>query len=180
MDTAQLMPTALAELSLQFLALSLMSFGGANATLPDIQRRVVDVHHWLTNAEFTQMFALSQAAPGPNVLVVSLIGWKVAGVVGGIVAMASMCAPSSMLTYWVAHASDRFRASPLRIAIQRGLVPVTVGLIVASGYVLMRTTDHSVAAYGLTLVTAMVVTLTPLHPLWLLAAGALLGVAGWL
>ena len=163
-----------------FAPLSIATIGGGQAIVADIQRQVVDVHHWLSNVEFTQMFALSQAAPGPNVLVVSLIGWKVAGVLGGIVAMASMCAPSSILTFWVAHASDRFRASPLRIAIQRGLVPVTVGLIVASGYVLMRTTDHSLAAYALTLATALVVTLTPVHPLWLLAAGALLGIAGWL
>lgn len=169
----------LVELALQFLLLSLLSFGGANATLPDIHRRVVDVHHWLTNTEFTQMFALSQAAPGPNVLVVSLIGWKVAGIVGGVVAMASMCAPSSVLTYWVAHVSDRFRDAPLRIAIQRGLMPVTVGMIVASGYVLMQTTDHSLVAYALTVATALVVTTTRVHPLWLLAVGGVIGAAGW-
>lgn len=167
------------ELALQFLLLSLLSFGGANATLPDIHRRVVEVHHWLTNTEFTQMFALSQAAPGPNVLVVSLIGWKVAGIAGGIIAMASMCAPSSVLTYWVAHVSDRYRDAPLRIAIQRGLVPVTVGMIVASGYVLMRTTDHNLVAYALTLVTAVVVATTRIHPLWMLAAGAIVGAMGW-
>jgi chromate transporter len=176
---AQALMPVLVELALQFLLLSLLSFGGANATLPDIHRRVVDVHHWLTNTEFTQMFALSQAAPGPNVLVVSLIGWKVAGVVGGVIAMASMCAPSSLLTYWVAHASDRFRDAPLRIAIQRGLVPVTVGMIVASGYVLMQTTDHSLVAYALTMITALVVTTTRVHPLWLLAVGGTIGAAGW-
>jgi chromate transporter len=174
-----MIPPVLLELASQFLVLSLLSFGGANATLPDIHRRVVDVHHWLTNSEFTQMFALSQAAPGPNVLIVSLIGWKVAGVLGGIVAMLSMCAPSSLLAYWVAHASDRFREAPLRIAIQRGLLPVTVGLIVASGYVLMRTTDSGTVAYLLTLVTLVVVTVTRVHPLWLLAAGGAVGALGF-
>jgi chromate transporter len=175
-----MIPPALLELAAQFLVLSLLSFGGANATLPDIHRRVVDVHHWMTNSEFTQMFALSQAAPGPNVLVVALIGWKVAGVLGGIVAMLSMCAPSSVLTYWVAHASDHFREAPLRIAIQRGLVPVTVGLIVASGYVLMRTTDHGSVAYIVTLATLVLVTLTRIHPLLLLAAGGSVGALGLL
>ncbi len=173
-----MMPPVLLELAAQFLVLSLMSFGGANATLPDIHRRVVDVHQWLTNAEFTQMFALSQAAPGPNVLVVSLIGWKVAGVAGGVIAMLSMCGPSSVLTYWVAHASDRFREAPLKVAIQRGLVPVTVGMIVASGYVLMRTTDHVATAYVLTIGTVLAITLTRIHPLWLLGVGALAGVCG--
>ncbi|HEY5366579.1 MAG TPA: chromate transporter [Casimicrobiaceae bacterium] len=180
MQAYAMIPPILLELASQFLVLSLLSFGGGAATLPDIQRRVVDVHHWLTNVEFTQMFALSQAAPGPNVLVVSLIGWKVAGVAGGIIAMLSMCAPSSVLTYWVAYASERFREAPLRVAIQRGLLPVTVGMMVASGYVLMRTTDHSIAAYVWTIVTAATITLTRIHPLWLLGIGAALGVFGWM
>lgn len=175
-----MIPPVLIELALQFLVLSLLSFGGANATLPDIHRRVVDVHHWLTDTEFTQMFAVSQAAPGPNVLVVMLIGWKVAGIIGGVVAMTAMCLPSSVLAYWVADVADRFRAAPLRIAIQRGLVPVTVGLIVASGFVLMRTTDHGPVAYALTLATVAVVTLTRMHPLLPLAAGAAVGMLGLL
>ncbi|MEO8849665.1 MAG: chromate transporter [Casimicrobiaceae bacterium] len=172
-------PSVLLELASQFLVLSLLSFGGANATLPDIHRRVVDVHHWLTSTEFTQMFALSQAAPGPNVLVVSLIGWKVAGIAGGVIAMLSMCAPSSVLAYCVAHVSDRYRDAPLKLAIQRGLVPVTVGLIVASGFVLMRTTDHTSVAYALTLVTAAAVTFTRVHPLLLLGVGAAIGACGY-
>ncbi|MBS0321626.1 MAG: chromate transporter [Proteobacteria bacterium] len=174
------MPTALFELTLQFLTLSLLSFGGAAAALPDIHRRVVDVHGWMTNSEFTQMFALSQAAPGPNVLVVCLIGWKVAGVLGGIVAMTAMCAPSSVLTYVVAHASDRFREAPLRVAIQNGLVPVTVGLIVASGYVLTVNTDHGVPAYVVTLLSLAVLVFTRVHPLWVLGAGGIVGMLGLL
>ncbi len=167
---------ALAELTLQFLVLSLMSVGGANATLPEIQRRVVEVEHWMTSAEFTQLFALSQAAPGPNVLVVSLVGWKVAGVVGGFVAMIAMCAPSSVLAYAIAHASDRFRHSPWRIAIQRAIVPVTVGLIAASGFVIASTTDHDAAAFVLTIATLVVTVTTRIHPLWMLAVGAVVGV----
>ena len=133
----------LVDLALQFLLLSLLSIGGANAIIPEMHLRAVDIEHWMTDADFSQMFALSQAAPGPNVLIVSLIGWKVAGVAGAIVSMLAMCGPSFVLTYQVARAWDRFRAAPLRIAIERGLAPVTVGLILSSGYVLTRTTDHS-------------------------------------
>jgi chromate transporter len=124
------------------------------------------------------MFALSQAAPGPNVLIVSLIGWKVAGVAGGIVSMLAMCGPSFVLTYQIARAWDRFRDAPLRVAIERGLAPVTVGLILASGYVLTRTTDHSWLAYALTAATLVVALATRVHPLWALAVGAALGAAG--
>ena len=168
----------LVELALQFLVLSLLSIGGANSIIPEMHLRAVDIEHWMTDAEFSQLFALSQAAPGPNVLIVSLIGWKVAGVAGAVVSMLAMCAPSAVLTYQVARAWDRFRHAPLRIAIERGLAPATVGLILSSGYVLTRTTDHSVAAYAVTGTTLLLALTTRLHPLWVLAAAASLGAFG--
>jgi chromate transporter len=168
----------LLELALQFLVLSLLSIGGANAVIPEMQLRAVEIEHWMTDADFSQLFALSQAAPGPNVLIVSLIGWKVAGVAGGIVSMAAMCAPSSLLTYYVAHVWERFRDAPLRIAIQRALAPVTVGLVLASGYVLTRATDHDWRMFAVTAATALTTLATRVHPLWLLAAAAALGALG--
>ncbi|HTS21850.1 MAG TPA: chromate transporter [Casimicrobiaceae bacterium] len=166
------------EVAAQFFVLSLLSIGGANAILPEIHLRVVETRQWMTDADFTQLFALSQAAPGPNVLIVSLVGWKVAGVLGGIVAMLAMSGPSSLLTYGVAHVWDRFRDAPWRAAIQRAVAPVTVGLILASGYVLARTTDHSWSAYAITGVTLLLVLRTTLHPLWMLGAAAILGALG--
>jgi len=168
----------LVDLVLQFLVLSLLSIGGANAIIPEMHRLAVDTKHWMTDADFSQMFALSQAAPGPNVLIVSLIGWKVAGVVGAIVAMLAMCVPSFVLTYQIARAWDRFREAPLRIAIERGLAPVTVGLILSSGYVLTRTTDHTWPAYALTGVTLILAMTTRLHPLWILVVAAAAGATG--
>jgi chromate transporter len=170
----------LLEICLQFLLLSLLSIGGANSIIPEIQRRTVEVEHWMTNADFAQMFALSQAAPGPNVLIVSLVGWKTAGVLGAIVAMASMCAPSSLLAYQVAKIWERFRHAPLRIAIQHALAPITIGLVLSSGAVLTRTIDQDWRACALTAATAGVVLSTRLHPLWMLAAAALLGAVGLL
>jgi chromate transporter len=174
------MPQVLLELIAQFLLLSMLSIGGANAIIPEMHRRAVDVHHWMTDTDFAQLFALSQAAPGPNVLIVSLIGWKVAGVAGGVVAMLAMSGPSSLLTYAVAHAWERFRDAPWRIAVQRGLAPVTVGLILASGYVLSRTADQSWAAYAITSITVVLALVTPLHPLWFLGVAAVLGALGWI
>jgi len=169
----------LVELAAQFLLLSMLSIGGANAIIPEIHRRAVEVEHWMTDADFAQLFALSQAAPGPNVLIVSLIGWKVAGIAGGVVAMLAMSGPSSILTYAVAHAWERFRDAPWRIATQRGLAPVTVGLILASGYVLTRAADQSWIAYAITGATLVLGLATSLHPLWFLGAAAILGAAGF-
>lgn len=168
----------LIEIASQFMVLSLLSIGGAQAIIPEIQRRAVDLEHWMTDADFAQMFAVSQAAPGPNVLIVSLVGWKAAGIAGAIVAMLAMCAPTSVLTYHIAHAWDRFRDAPLRIAIQRAIAPVTVGLVLSSGYVLTRVADHTVVAYVVTAVTVLFAMTTRLHPLWMLGAGAALGALG--
>ena len=173
-----MIPPALLELTAQFLLLSMLSIGGANAIIPEIHRRVVDLEHWMTDADFAQIFALSQAAPGPNVLIVSLVGWKVAGVLGGVVALLAMCGPSSLLTYGVAHAWERWRDAPWRIAVQRGLAPVTVGLILASGYILTRAADHSWSAYAITGATLLASLTTRLHPLWMLGAAAVLGALG--
>ena len=168
----------LVELALQFLTLSLLSIGGANAIIPEMHLRAVDIEHWMTDADFSQMFALSQAAPGPNVLVVALIGWKAAGVTGALVSMLSMCGPSSIMTYQVARVWDRFRHAPLRIAIERGLAPITVGLILSSGYVLTRATDHDWPAYAVTGATLLFAMSRRAHPLWMLAAAAVLGAFG--
>jgi chromate transporter len=173
-----MIPPVLWELAAQFFVLSLLSIGGANAVIPEIHLRAVETKHWMTDSDFAQLFALSQAAPGPNVLIVSLVGWKAAGIVGGIVAMLAMCGPSSFLTYGVAHAWERFRDAPWRIAIQRALAPVTVGLILASGYVLTRTADHSWSAYAVTGATLLLVLRTTLHPLWMLGVAAALGAFG--
>ena len=167
--------SVLGEVARQFLVLSLLSIGGANAIIPEIHLRAVEIQGWMTDEDFTQMFALSQAAPGPNVLIVSLIGWKAAGVAGAIVAMVAMCAPSSLMTYQIANAWERFRDAPWRIATQSALAPITVGLILASGYVLTRTIDHEWPAYAATAVTAVVALVSRVHPLWLLGIAAVLG-----
>ena len=178
MADSPVIPQVLIELAEQFGALSFLAIGGVNALIPEIHRRVVDVYQWMSNAEFAQAFAISQASPGPNMLIVSVIGWKVYGFLGALVATLAICAPSSVLTFAVAHVWDRFRDAPLRAAIQRGLAPVTVGLVLASGYVLARAADETLAAYSVTFATALLALITRVHPLWFLGVAAALGAVG--
>ena len=174
------MSEALAQLAIDFSLLSLFAFGGVITVLPEMHRNVVEVHGWMSGAEFAQLFALAQASPGPNILVVSLIGWKVAGLAGAVVATAAVCAPSSVLTYAVSRVWQRFRGAYWRKVVEDGLVPVTVGLMLAGGYLITLAADRSVLAFVITGATAgTVLTTTRIHPLWLLAAGGLLGLAGW-
>jgi chromate transporter len=170
---------ALAQLAIDFSLLSLITVGGVITVLPEMHRNAVEVHGWMTGAEFAQLFALAQASPGPNILVVSLIGWKVAGLAGAVVATGAVCAPSSLLTYAVSRVWQRFRGARWRTIVEDGLVPVTVGLMLAGGYLITLAADRSVVAFGITAATAGIVLTTRIHPLWLLGAGGLLGVAGW-
>lgn len=173
------MSEVLAQLAIDFSLLSLITFGGVITVLPEMHRSVVEVHGWMSGAEFAQLFALAQAAPGPNILIVSLIGWKVAGLAGAVVATVAVCTPSSLLTYAVSRIWHRFRGARWREVVEDGLVPVTVGLMLAGGYLITRAADHSILAFVVTAATAAIVLTTRIHPLWLLGAGGLLGLAGW-
>jgi chromate transporter len=161
-----------------FALLSFFAIGGANAVIPEMHRQAVDIQGWMTSQRFTDLFAIAQAAPGPNIIIVTLIGLEVAGGIGALVATLAMLVPTSVLAYLVARIWDRFRHARWRIAIQAGMTPITIGLVAASAYVLTRAADTSLVAFGLTLAAAVTLTLTRLHPLLFLTAGAALGAAG--
>jgi chromate transporter len=170
----------LAALAMVFAQLSLLAFGGANSILPEMQRQVVQVHPWMTATEFASLFALAQAAPGPNLLVTTLIGWRVAGLGGALVATLSLCAPSCLLTFVTARLWYRFRDAPWRALVQRGLMPVTAGLIIASAVLLTESTTTGWRTAALTCVATVVFLLTRLNPLVVLAVGAAVGALGLL
>ncbi|MBY0338552.1 MAG: chromate transporter [Acetobacteraceae bacterium] len=165
-----------------FAAISLLSVGGGIAVLPEMHRLVVEQQGWMDSLGFAKRFALAQAAPGPNIMVVGLIGWEVAGLIGMFAAMLAMCGPTTLLAYGF----FRLRASLgtalwLRV-IERGMVPIAIGLIAASGVLLATgaaagagSTVATVLAAAITLGSTVFVWRTRRSPLWVLAAGAVLG-----
>ena len=163
------------QLALYFALLSLVSVGGIPSVMPEMQRLVVDVQGWMSAAEYTQLFAIAQAAPGPNVLVTALIGWKVAGLAGGMVALGAFCGPAAVLAYSIGGYWDRMRDAPWRKVLQHVLVPISVGFIVSGGYVLA--TPQGLAWQNALIAGAGAATLffTRFNPLWILAAGGVLG-----
>ncbi len=165
-------------LATTFASLSLLAVGGVNALVPEIHRLSVDVYGWMSSARFTDLFAIAQAAPGPNMMLVTLIGWHVAGLPGALLATACMTMPTSIATFFVAKTWERFRQARWRIAAQAGLVPVAIGLFSASSYVLARHADDSLMAAVLTLGTAGFVYFTKVHPLLLLGVAGLAGYLG--
>jgi chromate transporter len=165
----------LAALAAIFGQLSLLAFGGGNSILPEMQRQVVEVHPWMSAVQFAALYALAQAAPGPNMLVVTLIGWRVAGLPGALVATLALCVPSSALTYGVAGLWYRFRHAPWRALVQRALLPVTAGLVLAGAALLTESTTTGWKTGLLTLGATGLFLGTRLNPLWVLGAGALIG-----
>lgn len=166
----------LVELALYFSLLSLISIGGMLPVIPEMHRYVIEVKHWITPEDFVQAFAVGQAAPGPNVLVAGLVGWKVAGVAGAFVALGAICGPSAILAFSVADLWERLRDSPWRVLTQRAMAPIVVGLVLSGGFVLA--TPGNVPDWRLWLIATASATglvTSKINPVWLLAAGGILG-----
>lgn len=168
----------LAAIAVHFALLSLVAIGGVSVVLPEMHRLAVDVHGWMTAEQFTDLFVIARAAPGPNVMLVTLVGWQAAGLPGALVATAAMIGPPCVLTYWIARTWQRFHGARWRRAIEAGLAPITVGLVLATGYLLTQVPGAGWVAHGITAATVACVLWTRLNPLWLFAAGGLLGVLG--
>jgi chromate transporter len=158
--------------------MSLFAVGGANAAIPEMHRVAVEVQHWMSDKQFTDVFAISQLSPGPNVLIVTLIGYSVAGISGALAATLAMCVPTAVLAYWVSRLLRRSTQSRWPAIIQGALVPLSIGLMGASALVLALTSDQSWAAAFVTVAAAALAFATRLNPLWLLLAGGILGFAG--
>ena len=165
-------------LFLHFLMLSGLTIGGTQTVMPDMHRYLVEVHHWITSKQFADAYALAQAAPGPNVMYVTLVGWQVAGWIGAIATTLGLIIPSTIMTLIFARVVARNPDARLVRAIRRGLAPVAIGLTLASGWILMQSINHDWNAYLISALTCAIVLRTPLNPLWLVAAGTLAGVAG--
>jgi chromate transporter len=169
---------SLVTIALTFGWLSLFAVGGAAAAIPEIHRIAVDLNHWMTDGQFADAFAISQLSPGPNVLIVTLVGYQVAGIPGGLVATVAMCGPTAALAYTVSRILGRAGSSPWPAIIQAALVPLSIGLMTASGLILAEAADRSIMAVLLTIGAAVLVATTRINPVWLLLTGGCLGLAG--
>jgi chromate transporter len=168
----------LVHLAILITLLSLVAFGGANAIIPELHRQVVDVMGAMSDADFTKLFALAQTAPGPNVLILPLVGWRLAGAAGLAVATAATLVPTSALALLTARILSRAGESRFLNALRAGLVPLAIGLILASGFVLARAADRDALSVAITVLGALALVLSRINPIWLMTAAASAGLAG--
>lgn len=166
-----------------FMLLSLLCVGGAISAAPDMHRYVVTEHHWIVDADFTASVALAQAAPGPNVLFVAVIGWNVAGAPGALATLAGILIPSTVLSLAAARWGAQRRETRGVRAFTLGLAPLTLGLLLSTGWILaepfVRRGEHRAASLALVVASTGLALRTPVGPMWIVALGALVGAAGW-
>lgn len=174
-------PSAPALLTAHLAVLSLISFGGVPSVLSDVHNFVVTANGWVTDREFADFFGIVQAIPGPNmILMMSFIGWKVGGVGGAMAGALATFGPSCTLTFAAYRLWDRFRRSRWQTVVRRGLVPLTIGLVIAGGCVMARAADTGWRSIALTIAAAGLALATRINPLWVLAGGGAVGGLGLL
>jgi len=171
--------SAPAALVSHLVLLSLISFGGIPSVLPDLHDFVVTAHGWLSDRDFANCFAVVQAIPGPNmILMMSFIGWKVGGLPTAIASGFATFAPCCAVSFSVFRVWDRFRDTAWQRVVRRGLAPVTIGLVIAGGYVMARAGDAGWTSFAVTAAAAALLLATRINPLILVAAVAALGAIG--
>lgn len=167
----------------QFLVLSFIAVGGAITTVPDMHRYIVTGHRWLTDAQFTASIAIAQAAPGPNVLFVAVLGWNVAGPLGTLATMTGTLVPSTAVSLWATRWGTPRRGTRGVRAFTMGMTPLTLGLLLSTGWILAEPyvldPMHRWGALALIVVSVVTMLRTRLGPMWLVALGAMAGAAGW-
>lgn len=172
-------PSASVVLAAHLVLLSSISFGGFPSVLPDVHNFVM-ANGWVTDREFADFFAISQVVPGPNmILMMSFVGLKVGGIPGAIASALATFGPPCVMYYMAYRLWDRFRDMPWQRIARRALAPLTIGLVIAGGYVMARAGDPGWPAAVVTAGAVVLMLRTRINPLWILTAGGVLGAFGF-
>ena len=168
-----------------FLSLSLFSLGGGNTLLNEYHHMAVDQYCWLSSRQFADIYAIAEAAPGPSSMIVGLLGMGAAvkegplwGLLSGVTAEIAILLPSTLVMVAAALSWNRFRHSPWRVAFERGLGPITLGILFAVGLKILRISDHDTPAYAVSLVVCVLMLRTKISPLWFMAVAGVMGAFG--
>jgi chromate transporter len=162
-----------------FSLLSVLAIGGGTAVLPEMKQLTVGTMGWVTDAQFRDIYAIGQLAPGPNMLMVIVIGYKVAGIAGALAAFIGFFAPACAIAIVCSRIWNRFEGSPWRLAIQRGMAPIVVGLMLAGTIAIARTAivgkDSEICLAFAAVVFIALYFGKKMNPALLILAGAVLG-----
>lgn len=158
-----------------FGAASLLSIGGGNAIIPQLQRETVLDYHWLTAGQFADNYAIAQVAPGPSTLLVTLLGYRAAGLAGALLATAAMLVPAAILVWIVTRLWLRTGQARWHTALEHGIAPIAVGLVAASGVIIALSVDHAAPQWALSAAAAAVLSTTRINPIFVVLGGGAAG-----
>lgn len=168
-----------------FLSLSLFSLGGGNTLLSEYHHLAVDKYCWLSSRQFADIYAIAEAAPGPSSMIVGLLGMGAAvregpfwSLLSGLAAELAILLPSTLVMVAASLSWNRLQDSPWRLAFERGLGPITLGILFAVGLKILRISDHDTPAYAISAVVCVLMLRTKISPLWLMAVAGLFGALG--
>ncbi len=164
--------SVLEDLALAFVPLSFATIGGGQSAVADIHRQVVDVHHWMSETQFLDDFAIARMAPGPGSLFVTLLGWHIDGLLGALVASMSIFLPTAFLVYGVAMMWRRYSGARILKAMETGLRPIAAGMILAAVYVLLLALGGGWIARAISFVSTLILLRSRVNPLILIGSGA--------
>ena len=170
----------LAGMFWHYMLLAAVAVGGLGSVIPDIQRYVVEQNGWFTARQFGEIYALSQVIPGPNVMIVTMLGWLVSSWQGALVVTVALFIPGSTIATAVIYAGIHDPEAPMAVAVRKGLAPIVIGLSLSTAWIMFGTVAEEWRGVVVTLLTVVLVLRTNINPLWLMGAGALLGVMGLL
>ena len=170
----------LLSLFLKLSLFSMIAFGGVNALLPELLNLAVNQEHWIDLQTFSDYFAIAQAAPGPNFMTVTLLGWHIYGIIGALVATFAIVWPSSILIFFLQRFILGIKDPVKKKSIQYAAAALAIGLVLSSAWEIALQINHGVAAYLLTIATIGLTLFTRWHPLYLIAIGGVLGVMGFI
>jgi chromate transporter len=163
----------LLNLTWVFMLLAILAVGGGTAVLPEMEHMTVNQFHWVTSAQFRDIYSLGQVAPGPNMLMVLLIGKKMAGAVGALVVGLAFFLPDCILTLVANRLWGRFKGSPWRAAIQHGMAPVAIGLMLAGTYAIARLSIFNLTSVLIAVVIFALLLRRHINPALLVLAGGI-------
>ncbi|MEY2645867.1 MAG: hypothetical protein RLZZ611_2516 [Cyanobacteriota bacterium] len=168
-----------------FLSLSLFSLGGGNTLLTEYHELAVNQYCWLSSRQFADLYAIAEAAPGPSSMLVGLLGMAAAvqegplwGILSGVAAEAAILLPSTVVMVLASLSWNRWRDSPWRLAFERGMGPITLGILFAVGLKILRISDHDTPAYAVSAVVCLLMLRTRISPLVFMVVAGSLGALG--
>ena len=153
----------LIQLALTFSLLSLLAVGGGTAVLPEMQSMLMQ-QFGLSHTQFVHIYSMGQLAPGPNMLMVLVIGMQLASALGAIIVFLSFFLPSSILCFYVGRLWIKIGENPWRRAVQNALEPISIGLMVSGVYAVGKAAITSPGTLGLTFLTFLLLLLTKINP----------------